>query len=185
MKNGLMHIYYGDGKGKTTAAIGLAIRAAGAGQSVTFCQFMKGNETSELQILKDIPNIQIIRSEREYPFFQQMTEAKKREITVVHNQIIKKLIAKNQTKAAVEPSQLHTPSDMIILDELTYPLLWDLIDKEAVKELVKMCRKKVEIVITGRSPEPWLMDCADYITEMKKQKHPFDYGMDARLGIEY
>ena len=85
----------------------------------------------------------------------------------------------------MEPSQLHTPSDMIILDELTYPLLWDLIDKEAVKELVKMCREKVEIVITGRSPEPWLMDCADYITEMKKQKHPFDYGMDARLGIEY
>lgn len=185
MKNGLMHIYCGDGKGKTTAAIGLAIRAAGAGQSVTFCQFMKGNASSELQILKDIPNIQIIRSDREYPFYQQMTETEKREITAIHNRIIQELIARNQRQAIKKRSQMNTPSDMIILDELTYPILWDLIDKEAVKELVHICKEQVEIVITGRSPETWLMECADYITEMKKQKHPFDYGMTARLGIEY
>ncbi|MGN0587780.1 MAG: cob(I)yrinic acid a,c-diamide adenosyltransferase, partial [Oscillospiraceae bacterium] len=85
---GFIHIYCGDGKGKTTAALGLAVRAAGAGINVCFVQFMKGGETAELNILRHISEITVMRCDRNYPFFKNMTETDKTEIAECHDLLL-------------------------------------------------------------------------------------------------
>lgn len=173
--DGLVHIYTGDGKGKTTAAIGLAVRAAGAGKKVFFSQFMKGQKTSELNSLALIPGIEILRSNRDFPFFNKMTDEDKLEQRKIHDAIICRLMeALDQNKA-----------DVIILDELTYPYDWGLVDVSMVEELLDKAKDRCEVVITGRNPDEKLIERADYITEMKCVRHPYDKGVTARLGIEY
>lgn len=85
---GYLHIYCGDGKGKTTASLGLAMRAAGAGMKVCFVQFMKGGETAELDTLRLIPNISVHRCDKEYSFLWNMSDEDKSEITVRHNELL-------------------------------------------------------------------------------------------------
>lgn len=92
MDNSLMHLYCGNGKGKTTAAVGLCIRAAGTGKRVLFSQFMKGQETGEVGILESVPNITVVRSKKEFPFYQNMTEEEKICLTNIHNEIIENII---------------------------------------------------------------------------------------------
>lgn len=172
---GLIHIYTGEGKGKTTAAIGLAVRAAGAGKKVWFSQFMKGQKTSELNSLAYIPGIETLRSDRDFPFFNKMTDEDKQEQRKIHDAIICRLIeALDEDRA-----------DVIILDELTYPYEWNLVDVSMVEELLDKAKGKCEVIITGRNPVGRLMDRADYITDMKCVRHPYDKGITARLGIEY
>ena len=175
MKQGLIHVYMGNGKGKTTAAIGLCIRAAGAGRRVAFVQFMKGRATSELNVLKQLENVTILRSEQDFGFYAQMSDSDQEEITEVHNQLLKDV-----TKLVNEGK-----CDLLILDELTYPYDWNLISKEKVEELI--CRKPetLEVVITGRNPAEFFLAHADYVTEMKAIRHPYEKGIVAREGIEY
>lgn len=171
------HIYYGDGKGKTTAAIGLAVRAAGAGKKVIFCQFMKGGDTSELNILQQIPELHIMRCTREYPFLNQMSDKDKADIISEHNNIIDRLVVDiNKTK-----------NTLIVLDEITYPLNYELLSKASVYALLESSHKEdeLEVVCTGRNPDDRLIKLADYITEMKLHRHPFEAGIPARAGIEY
>ena len=105
----MLHLYTGEGKGKTTAAIGLSVRAAGRGFSVYFTQFMKGNDTGELYILKRLPEVKILRSEKNFGFFKRMSEEDKAELTAVHNRILEEVLE----SVGKEENQL------IILDELT------------------------------------------------------------------
>ena len=171
--NKLIHLYYGDGKGKTTAAIGLTIRAIGANQKVFFTQFMKGCNTSEIEVLDKLEGITVLRSGKDFPFYQQMSEKDKKEITIIHDAILQQIIN--------NISQI----DLLILDEITYPYAWNLISKQKLKELFDYCKNQVEIVCTGRNPDTFFVDQADYITEMKYIKHPFDKGIQARKGIEF
>ena len=90
----MIHLYTGEGKGKTTAAIGLCIRAAGRGHCVCFSQFMKGNDTGELYVLESLPNVEILRSGKNYGFYASMSEADKEELTEVHNSILDSLLEK-------------------------------------------------------------------------------------------
>lgn len=173
MEKTCLHVYCGDGKGKTTASVGLAIRAAGAGKRVLFVQFMKGNDTAELNILKEIANIEILRPKKEYPFFKQMDELQKKEIQSEHDNIIDTVEKRVHEKAA----------EVVILDELTYPINYGIIQENKVYTLLKL--KEAEYVVTGRDPSPELVSLADYVTEMKKIKHPFDQGAVAREGIEF
>lgn len=173
METKLTHIYMGDGKGKTTAAIGLAIRSAGAGLKVIFCQFMKGQETAELTILKSISNIRVFRNAKDHGFYYQMTEVEKEEMRAMHI----------QTFDVVKDAIKNGECDVLILDEVISAYQYDLLRKEDIITLLD--QKEVEIVLTGRNPEMALLDRADYITEMRKIKHPFDQGMDARVGIEF
>lgn len=171
----LIHMYCGDGKGKTTAAIGLAIRAAGAGKRVLFTQFMKGDKTGELNSLQKLDNITVLRSDKLFPFYSQMTSEQKDELTDIHNQILDTIIETIQAGKC----------DMVILDEITYPYHWKLIDCEKFCDFIKQFKSKVEIVCTGREPDTIFMESADYITEMKCIRHPFEKGIPAREGIEY
>lgn len=169
----MIHLYIGDGKGKTTAAIGLAVRASGNGMKVLFSQFMKGNGTGEIYSLEMIPNIKILRNDKQYGFYKNLAEEEKQEMAIIHNQIMDKLLE------AVHCGQ----AQMIILDEITYPVEWNLVDVNKLKMLLQS--ESVEFVLTGRNPVGFLLDCADYITEMRKVRHPYEKGIKARAGIEY
>ncbi len=171
----MIQIYYGDGKGKTTAAIGQAIRAAGAGMLVTMVQFLKGSPTAELEVLSRIPEITVLRNELDLGFTNQMSEKGKEQALMMHNvNLLTAIDMINQKKC-----------DMLILDELltTYDL--GLVDKNMVHTLLEMRPKELEIVLTGHKEVSYFVEQADYITNMKKEKHPFDKGFSARHGIEY
>ncbi len=178
MEKGLIHLYTGEGKGKTTAAVGLAVRAAGAGKRVIFLQFMKGRDTGELHALDKLPGIEILRSKKDFGFYFQMTEEQKKELTEIHNGLLKRALERT----------LSGEADVIVLDEVTYPINWKLLDETLLRRLLSREDDKPyfpEIVCTGRDPREWLADCADYVTEMECVKHPFDRGIGAREGIEY
>lgn len=175
MDNALIHLYHGDGKGKTTAAIGLAVRASGAGLKVIFSQFMKSGATGELNSLKSIAGIQIIRSEVQFPFYSKMSEEQKLQQTCIHNEILDE----------IEKSIMAGACDVVVMDEITYPINWNLIDENKLLNLVESCREKVEFVFTGRNPSERLLGLADYITEMKCIRHPYEKGITARKGVEY
>lgn len=175
MENGLIHLYYGEGKGKTTAAVGLVIRAAGAGKQVLFAQFMKGGKTGELAVLNSLSNVTVLRSEKAFPFYRKMTEEDKVEQTLIHNQMLKNILSRLQEKEC----------DVIVLDEITYPYAWKLIDCEKVRELLLTVQGRAEIICTGRNPDAFFFEQADYITEMKCVRHPYEKGIEAREGIEY
>ena len=183
---GLIHLYTGDGKGKTTAAVGLTVRAAGRGMKVCFAQFMKGGDSGELHVLYEVPQVRILRSRKEFGFYNTLSEAEKRELTEIHNGLLEDLIA-----AVVEGS-----CDMVVLDEVTYPVNWGLLDKNRLERLLafgqagKMTQadcdiQAPELVLTGRDPAAFLLECADYVTEMKCVRHPYDKGIMAREGLEY
>lgn len=175
----MIHLYTGEGKGKTTAAIGLCIRAAGRGHSVCFSQFMKGNDTGELYVLESLPNVEILRSRKNYGFYASMSEADQKELTKVHNSILDSLLEKAESGAC----------HMVIMDELTYPVKWGLLDMGKLETLLKLGKEggtgKVEIVITGRDAEDCLKNAADYITQMECVRHPYEKGIAAREGIEF
>lgn len=171
----MIQVYHGDGKGKTTASIGLAIRAMGAGRKVVFAQFLKGGETGELHIFEVLENIKVIRNKKDLGFVSAMSQEEKKEVTQMHNENMKEAISLIKSGWA----------DVIILDELTYPYTLGLIDREMVKDFVEGCKEDVELIITGRNPDPLFLEKADYITNMQCQRHPYEKNIKARRGIEY
>lgn len=172
---GLIHIYCGDGKGKTTASMGLAIRAAGNGMNVLFTQFLKGSDTSELNSLKQIKEITVLRNAIDYGFFNQMTEEDKEAITKLHNETLLQAIQAVKDKTV----------DLLILDEIIATYNYNLVDKHLVDELIQSKPEYLELVLTGRDPAEHFIAAADYVSEIKKVKHPFDKRIGARKGIEY
>ena len=190
----MIHLYTGDGKGKTTAALGLVLRAAGRGLNVAFAQFMKGNDTGELYGLAKLSNVEICRSQKNFGFFSAMSEEDKEELTGIHNQILDRLLELAQSGKV----------QLIVLDEITYPVNWNLVDADRLRKLLEQgcgteisncgksadgtgsnCHNGIEIVMTGRNPAPFLTEAAHYITEMKCIRHPYQQGIRARRGIEF
>ena len=175
MDKGLIHIYHGDGKGKTTCAVGLSIRALGAGYRVIFAQFLKGGNTSELNILEQLPNLEIIRCEKDYNFTWLLKPEELEALKAEHIELFKMVLHKCQS---------NDVKILVVLDELCATYELNLIDREMVMGFLKDKSAYVEVVITGRNPVPELLEVADYISEIKKEKHPMDKGIMARKGIE-
>lgn len=175
MEKGLMHLYCGDGKGKTTAAAGLAVRAAGCGLRVIFAQFMKGSGSGEITAMKEIPGITVMRNGKNYGFYHQMSGQDKDEIAAEQDAMLADIIKSINRKEC----------DMLILDEITYAYDYGLVCRETVERLVKNRPEGLELVITGRNPARLFSDAADYITEMKCLRHPYEKGIAARKGVEY
>lgn len=169
----MIHLYTGEGKGKTTAAIGLAVRAAGSGMPVIFAQFMKGTDTGELHSLENLQNIRVMRSAQDFGFYSSMSDEDKRKLTEIHNHILDDILE------AVKSHQ----SFLVVLDEITYPVKWGLVDVEKLKQILAF--DEAELVCTGRDATPFLQEAADYITEMRCVRHPFEKGVAARRGVEY
>jgi len=171
----MIHVYHGDGKGKTTAAIGLSIRAAGCGKRVVFAQFLKGGDSSELAILLQIKNIEVCRNEKDFGFLFQMSEEEKAKVKIMHNQTLCHVIELVKEKKV----------DMVVLDEITYPYEDKLLDCNLLEHFIETLSTDVELVLTGRNPSNFFLDKADYITNMTCVRHPFEKNQPARKGIEF
>lgn len=167
---GKIHVYTGNGKGKTTAAIGLAVRAAGAGFKVAVIQFLKGQDYSELKVLQRIKGITLQR-------FGQKTFIHQKGKKPDYRSAQAALIAASQTLGSGK-------FDVVILDEIIVAAFFKLISEKDILQLIKQKPTKVELILTGRKASKKIMQLADYVTEMKEIKHPYKNGLLARRGIE-
>lgn len=169
----MIHLYCGDGKGKTTAACGLAVRAAGSGMRVLFVQFFKNGESSEVKVLSSVKGIETRHPSLHYGRFRTLNDGQKTEICGHYNELLAEIV------------RCSEQYDLIVLDEAVSAYGYGMIDADVLTEFLRMEGGRREIVLTGRDPMPELIELADYATEMKKIKHPFDGGIAARKGIEY
>ena len=171
---GRIHLYCGDGKGKTTAAVGLCIRAAGAGARVVFTQFFKTGTSSELQILRQLPQVQVVEPAHPHHRFAKMDEAERQ-------------LAKQEYTALLEQARAAAwdGAGLWVLDEAVSACIHGMIQTQRLVELLRTRPDGLEVVLTGRNPDRTLVDLADYVTQMQKIKHPYDQGVGARRGIEY
>lgn len=174
MKKGLIHIYCGDGKGKTTAAMGLSVRAAGCGMKVILTQFMKNGTSNEVKVLKNLPNVTFVCVEKHLGFFWNMTQEEKEEAKALYQQLFRHV-----TKLAIEEE-----ADLLVMDEFMSAYHYGWIDQKEALQFLKNKPEKLEVVLTGRDPGEELVGLADYVTEMRKIKHPYEQGVPARKGIE-
>lgn len=176
MKNelGLVHIYCGDGKGKTTAAMGIALRGIGCGFNVLIVQFLKDGDSSELKPLSSFPNVTVFSGKEIEGFTFSMTDEDKQKVYAKHNQHLKNAITLcNEGKC-----------DILILDEAIGAMNMKLMDCEMLTDFLKAKPCNVEVIMTGRNPSDEIASYADYISEISKVKHPYDKGIQARNGVE-
>ena len=177
------HIYYGDGKGKTTAAVGAAVRAAGRGLPVCFAQFMKGGESGEIVSLSRLPGVTILRPKKPYPFYKNMTDAEKDDLAKEHAEIFREICTfTERCGEQTEQQETSSPPALIVCDEILHALRYQLIDAGEVLRWLKT--RPAEIILTGREPSEEFLAAADYITEMKAVRHPYQSGIKARIGVE-
>ena len=173
---GLIHVYYGDGKGKTTAALGLAIRAAGCGKNVVIVQFLKNWKCGEHTSLSNIPNITVLRGRTaKGKFIHEMNDDEKQETKTSQDECLKNALSLVELEKC----------DILILDEVIDAQGLGVVDANILEEIIYNKPDMLELVITGHCPETRLLEHADYVTEMVKRKHPYDEGIKARQGIEF
>ena len=165
----MVHLYCGEGKGKTTAAMGLALRMAGRGRAVVIAQFLKGADSGERLALAQVPGVRLLEVPERVKFSFQLTPAE-REAERTRNTRLLALARK------AAPS-----CDLLVLDEVCAAVNTGLLPLEDVLDCLDSL--SCEVVLTGRDPAPELRDRADYLTEMRKVRHPFDRGVCARTGI--
>jgi cob(I)alamin adenosyltransferase len=169
--NGYIQVYTGNGKGKTTAALGLALRAIGAGKKVFIGQFVKGMHYSELDAIRNnLKDIEI----KQYGL----------DCFIVNEPEEKDIIAAKNGLEEMKNVILSASYDVVIMDELNIALYYKLFDVKEVLDILKRKPAHTEIVITGRYAPKQIIEIADLVTEMKEVKHYFTKGIDARLGIE-
>lgn len=182
----MVEIYCGDGKGKTTAAIGLGIRAAGHRIPVLFVQFLKDDSSGEISVLRTIDGIRLLHPHNFYGFVRNMTEEEKRETRTDYAAMMKQVQdwLKEQRMSWSEEKGMADVRAVVILDEVLHACNFGLLDETALLDVICGYRDCVEFVLTGREPSEKLRGEADYISLIKKQKHPYDIGITARNGIE-
>lgn len=171
----MKHIYYGDGKGKTTAAIGLAVRAAGSKMKVLFVQFLKTEFSGERHILSHTENVTLTFCPLELKFTFDMDNKEKAQAAKIFKGIFDNAVT----------TALTEKYDMVVLDEVFEAINAHMLSESEVYEFITNAPSSMEIVMTGHNPPQKFMDCADYITEFKKIKHPYDRGITGRIGIEF
>lgn len=171
MSNGLIHLYHGDGKGKTTAAMGLAVRALGCGRRVVIVQFLKGGATGELEPLQTL-GATFYRGKAGQKFVFQMNEEEKAATRALQTE--------NLRRALAEPADPFDSGR-----SLRRPWNLNMVDRELLQNAVLHKPAEQELAMTGRDPAPWMLDAADYITEMCCRRHPYEKGIPARKGVEF
>ncbi|MCY6369641.1 cob(I)yrinic acid a,c-diamide adenosyltransferase [Clostridium ganghwense] len=170
MDKGYVQIYTGNGKGKTTCALGLAIRAVCAGKKVFFGQFIKGMKYSELEAVKYLPNFEMKQFGRDCFIYNNPSEDDIRS-------------AKEGLKE-METILVDGHYDIVVMDELNIALYYKLFSVKEVIDILDKRKGHVEVIITGRYAPQELIDKADLVTEMKEVKHYYAKGVQARVGIE-
>ncbi len=174
IKDPKIHVYTGDGKGKTTAALGLGLRAAGSGYSVAMVQFLKDEPTGELEAIKKLPNFKVFRFQKKTKgFFCDMSAEEKEILKIETEEAL--IFAENLLKTC--------GCDVLILDEIFICLSCGIVSEERLIKLLQTGNS--EIILTGRDAPESIRDTADYVSEIRAEKHPYDCGCPARCGIEY
>lgn len=172
MQKGLIHIYTGDGKGKTTAAFGLAMRAAGRGKKVLWTSFLKDYDSGEF--MNTLP-FEVVRGEPVTQFWFTMTDEQKDAVRREHTARLQSLFERCAREDV----------DLLILDETLGSLSVGALSEEDVLAALQGKPEKLEVVLTGRSPSDHLVEVADYVSELMPRKHPYDKGIPSREGIEF
>ncbi|SES88035.1 cob(I)yrinic acid a,c-diamide adenosyltransferase [Anaerobranca gottschalkii] len=174
MEKRFVQVYTGDGKGKTTAALGLALRAAGWGYKILFVQFLKGQHSGEVESIKFLKNIELLKIGAIDKFTWQLTEE---EYKAVYDKV-------QREWSNLIKTLKNSNYDIIVLDEILGTIKSGLVTEEQVCSLIDENRDKVEIVLTGRNLTENLKDKADLLTEMKNVRHYYQKGVKNRKGIE-
>lgn len=175
INNGLVHVYTGNGKGKTTVALGLALRALGWGLRVLMVQFVKG--------YRDIGEIRFAEQFGERFEIKQFALDLKRDIS--EKEVLSRRLEAEQAFEFAEEAVKSGEYDVVVLDELSVAIDYGLVDIERVLRLVREKPRSVELVITGRNAPQQLIEAADYVTEMRLVRHPYENNIQARPGIDY
>lgn len=171
---GLVHLYCGDGKGKTTAAAGLTLRAKGRGLNVLFVQFLKYGTSAELDPLRKL-GIEVVSGQPSGKFVFQMDDGEKAETRAFNQQRLLDVIERSRDGI-----------DLLVLDEILGAIATDMVDERDVLAFLNTKPEHLEVVLTGRDPSDALIDAADYVSEMVMRKHPYETSrVHARQGIEY
>ena len=170
---GIACIFTGNGKGKTTSAIGMAMRFVGYGKKVVIIQFLKGRETGELLLKKRLPDLEIVQFGSED--FVDLKNPSKEDITQAREALF---YAKRLMTRAYRP-------DLLVLDEVNVALSAGMVEEKDVIELMDKLPDKTNLVLTGRGATKMMIEKADLVTEMKDLKHPFKKGRKAEKGIEF
>lgn len=168
--SGMFHLYTGNGKGKTTAAIGLTIRALGAGWQVFFGQFIKGQEYSEIKILNSLKNVTVEQFGLNCFIRNDSTEAD--------------IAAACQGLERVGQILKSGEYQLVILDEANIAIYYQLFSSDQLLEVIENRAKEVEVVVTGRKADSKLIAKADLVTNMEEIKHYYQQGIMARVGVE-
>jgi cob(I)alamin adenosyltransferase len=167
-----IHVYTGNGKGKTTAAFGLALRAIGAGKKVFFAQFIKGKMYAEIKaVQKHLAAITI----KQYGFG----------CFIVNKPTQEDIIAARNGLEQIAHIVQSDAYDMVVLDEADIAIYYDLFTSQELIDIIQNRKETIEIIITGRHATPDIIEIADLVTEMKEVKHYYTHGVEARKGIEY
>ena len=168
----MIHLITGDGKGKTTAAAGQAIRAAGHGWRVLFVQFLKDGSSGEIRILRNTEGITVRVPAVKAGFTFRMTEEEFAEAAEANGKLLS--------------SVKESGADLIVLDEVLHLLKTGMIRREELEEVLDAgSGRGAEMVLTGREVPEWLRERADYLSVIRKEKHPYDRGSGARRGVEW
>ena len=175
-KKGYIHIYSGNGKGKTTASVGLSVRAASRGWNVLFVQFLKSGKSAELDVLRALPSVKVVSVQKVGKFTFAMTEEER-------------AIAMEEMSGRLEDAIQAAEAgdvDLLVLDECLGGIASGMLDEERVLEFMKNKPEGLELVLTGRDPSQALHDATDYHSEICMRKHPYETeGLDARPGVEF
>jgi cob(I)alamin adenosyltransferase len=173
MTKGLIHLYIGDGKGKTTASAGLSVRAAGRNKQVVFAQFLKSGGSGETGAMERL-GIRVIRSSIRLGFTFQMNEEERKVCRAEQERIL------GRVREILAAEKI----DLLVLDEALDAVNTRMLDEGEFRLFVENKPAELELVLTGRNPAEWMIAAADYVSEIKKIKHPFDRGFEARVGVE-
>ena len=168
----MIHLYCGDGKGKTTAACGLAARALGAGMKVLFVQFFKSGASSEIKTLERC-GAEVLKPSVHHGRYGSLNEAEKAEVGRAYAEMLENVVRSAQRYG------------VIILDEAVSAYRYGMVPDGTLLRFLREEGNEREIVLTGREPPRELIEVSDYVTEMKKIKHPYEKGVKARKGIEF
>ena len=171
----MIHIISGNGKGKTSSAVGLAVRAAGADMKTAIFQFLKDGSSSEIGVLRSANGITVRCCEECRNFLWEMDNDEKKAVTESQNRMLEEAKDLIAGKAV----------DMVVLDEFFAAYNTGTVDKALAEEIVLSCPDRVELVLTGRDPAEVFCNAADYHSEILSVRHPYDKGISARKGIEF
>lgn len=170
---GKIQVYYGDGKGKTTAAMGQIVRAAGRGFKVLVFQFLKNNTSGERNILEKIPNVTCLPGCDNVKFSSRMNEDEMAEVKHYNSEVLDEI------------EKSCRSYDVLLMDEALCAVALDLLSEDRLLNFLQHKPEKLEVILTGHKVSDRMLEAADYVTEMKKRKHPYDTGIPARKGIEF